>query len=202
MSSYEKSVLESGASNENLANKINFSMMKYLWLANPLSKKSKDSIPKFLRNLELFKSFSDNEMRILAKYFHHRKFSEEEVIFRFSEIGIGFYFVFSGSVELSRDQLKSESGEDNFLTLEEFDYFGELALLQEGNRRSATAIAKNACELIGIFKPDLEILIQRHPIVAAKFIQSLAIVLSDRLYILTYEASKLAEKIKQLEKSK
>lgn len=197
--SYENEVKETGASKLELTKKIDFSMMKYLWLANPLSGTRKDSIPKFLRNVELLKNFSDNELRILAKYMHSRKFAEGEVVFRAGEIGIGFYFVFSGTIELSHDELGTDVSEEKFLVLEEFSYFGELALLQEGNQRTATALAKNKCELVGIFKPDLDNLIVRHPVIAAKLIQSISIALADRLYFLTSEASKMYKRIKQLE---
>lgn len=197
--SYEKEVKETGTDKQELTKKIDLSMMKYLWMANPLSGAKKDSIPKFLRNIELLKNFSDNELRIVAKYLHNRKFAEGEVVFRAGEIGIGFYFIFSGTIELSHDDLDSEINSEKFLTLEEFSYFGELALLQDGNQRTATAIARNKCELVGMFKPDLDNLIVRHPVIAAKFIQSISIALADRLFFLTQEASKMYKRIKQLE---
>lgn len=198
-SSYEKEIREAGANKLELAKKIEFSMMKYLWMANPLSGARKNSIPKFLRSVELLKNFSDNELRILAKYLHNRKFSEGEIVFRTGEIGVGFYFIFSGTIELSHDDFSGEVSSENFLVLDEFSYFGELALLQEGSQRTATAIAKNKCELVGIFKPDLDSLIVRHPVIAAKLIQSISIALADRLYFLTNEASKMYKRIKQLE---
>jgi len=198
-SSYEKDIKEAGANKLEITKKIDLSMMKYLWMANPLGRASKDSIPKFLRNVELLKNFSDNELRILAKFLHNRKFSEGEVVFRAGEVGIGFYFIFSGTIELSHDDISSDVNNEKFLVLEEFSYFGELALLQEGNQRTATALAKNKCELVGIFKPDLDTLIVRHPIIAAKLIQSISIALADRLYFLTIEASKMYNKIKQME---
>lgn len=198
-SSYEKDIKEAGTSKIELTKKIEFSMMKYLWMANPLSGARKHSIPKFLRDVELLKNFSDNELRILAKYMHNRKFTEGEVVFRAGEVGIGFYFIYSGTIELSHDELESEINEEKFLVLEPFGYFGELALLQEGNQRTATAIARNKCELVGIFKPDLDNLIIRHPVIAAKLIQSISIAIADRLYFLTSEASKMHRRIKELE---
>jgi CRP-like cAMP-binding protein len=199
VSSYEKEIKEAGANKLELTKKIDFSMMKYLWMANPLSRARKDSIPKFLRNVELLKNFSDNELRILAKYLHHRKFAEGEIVFRAGEIGIGFYFIFSGIIELSHEDLDNDANSEKFLILEKFSYFGELALLQDGNQRTATALARNKCELVGIFKPDLDNLIIRHPVIAAKLIQSISIALADRLYFLTIEASKMYKRIKQLE---
>jgi CRP/FNR family cyclic AMP-dependent transcriptional regulator len=199
-SSYEKDVKESGIEDKSLSDKIDFGVMKYLWMANPLSRVRRDSIPRFLRNVELLKSFSDNELRILAKYMHSRKFSESDIVFREGEIGIGFYFIFSGLIELSKTDYGHEVGEEKFLILDEFSYFGEMALLQEGNPRTATAIAKSPCELIGIFKPDLERLIENSPVIAAKLIQSISLALADRLYYLTEEASKLSRRLRKLER--
>jgi CRP-like cAMP-binding protein len=135
----------------------------------------------------------------LTCHLHNRKFSDGEVVFREGEIGIGFYFIFSGTIELSHNDFDIDDNSEKFLVLEEFSYFGELALLQEGNQRTATAIARNKCELVGIFKPDLDDLIIRHPVIATKLIQSISIALADRLYFLTMEASKMYKRIKQLE---
>ena len=198
--SYEKEVKESGNNESNLSKKIDFGMMKYLWMANPLSRARRDSIPRFLRNVELLKNFSDNELRILSKYMHSRKFSDGEIVFREGEIGIGFYFIFSGLIELSKADYNNEVGEEKFLILDEFSYFGEMALLQEGSQRSATAISKNPSELVGIFKPDLEHLIEKNPIIAAKLIQSISLALADRLYYLTEESSKMSRRLRKLEK--
>lgn len=199
-SSYEKEVKESGVHGNNLSKRIDFGMMKYLWMANPLSKVRRDSIPRFLRNVELLKNFSDNELRILAKFMHSRKFHESDIVFREGEIGIGFYFIFSGLIELSKIDYGNDVGEEKFLILDEFSYFGEMALLQDGNPRSATAIAKTPCELVGIFKPDLEHLIENHPVIAAKLIQSISLALADRLYHLTEEAGKLSRRLRKLER--
>jgi CRP/FNR family cyclic AMP-dependent transcriptional regulator len=199
-SSYEKEVKESGIKENSLSKKIDFGMMKYLWMANPLSKARRDSIPRFLRNVELLKNFSDNELRILAKFMHSRKFSESDIVFREGEKGIGVYFIFSGLIELSKADYGHEVGEEKFLILEEFSYFGEMALLQDINPRTATAIAKSPCELIGIFKPDLEHLIEKYPVIAAKLIQSISLALADRLYYLAEEASKISRRLRKLEK--
>jgi CRP-like cAMP-binding protein len=199
MSSYENDIKKAGEKATSLLKKIDFSMMKYLWLANPLHGARKDSIPRFLRNVELLKNFSDNELRILAKFMHSRKFAEGELVFRQGEMGIGFYFIYSGSVEMKYAENSIESEQKNFLMLEEFTYFGELALLQENTPRTASAIAHNQCELIGIFKPDLDHLILHQPVIAAKLIQSISIAVADRLYYFTQEATKVYKKLKLLE---
>jgi CRP-like cAMP-binding protein len=199
MSSFENEIKKAGEKTTSLLKKIDFSMMKYLWLANPLKGARRDSIPRFLRNIELLKNFSDNELRILSKFMHSRKFAEKESIFRQGEMGIGFYFIYSGNVEMKYAESSIESEQKNFLMLEEFNYFGELALLQENTPRTASAIAHNQCELIGIFKPDLDHLILHQPVIAAKLIQSISIAIADRLYYFTQEATKVYKKLKALE---
>lgn len=195
--SYEKSVRES---KDSIGSKrLDFGVMKYLWMANPLSRVKKDSIPRFLRNVELLKNFSDNELRILAKFMHNRKFSENEIVFREGEIGIGFYFIFSGVIKLSQKDFELDKNKE-FLHLEEFAYFGEMAILQDGNPRTATARAMGKCHLIGIFKPDLDHMIEHYPVIAAKLIQSISLALADRLYYLTEEAAKMKRHIAKLEK--
>lgn len=197
-SSFEKEVKEGQTKNSGLIKRIDFGVMKYLWMANPLNKVRRNSIPRFLRNVELLKNFSDNELRILSKYMHSRKFNEKEVVFREGEVGIGFYFVFSGLIEIVHEQLDPETEE--LLMLDEFNYFGEMALLQEGSQRQATATAKKTSELIGIFKPDLERLIENHPLIAAKLIQSISQTLADRLSYVVEEFGKLRTACKKMEK--
>ncbi len=178
---------------------LDYSMMRYLWLANPLSGTKKDSIPKFFRNLELFKSLSDNELRLLARSFHIRKFVQGEMIFRQGDVGVGFYLVYNGRVELKYADSTFTGLEQSIVTLEEFDYFGEVALVQDNSLRSATAVAKDDCELLGIFKPDLDKLIHNKPVVAARFLQVLASAFTDKMIFLTTEASKQKKKIIKLE---
>jgi len=180
-------------------NYLDYSMMRYLWLANPLSGTKKDSIPKFFRNLELFKNLSDNELRLLARGFHVRKFIAGEVIFRQGDVGVGFYLVYNGRVELKHSDNTFSGSEKNIVTLEEFDYFGEVALVQDNSVRTATAIAKDDCELLGIFKPDLDKLIHNKPVVAARFLQALASSFADKLIYLTNEASKQKKKLIKVE---
>jgi CRP/FNR family cyclic AMP-dependent transcriptional regulator len=201
MASYEQEIKSAGEKKQNLLSRIDFSMMKYLWLANPLSGARKDSIPRFLRNVELLKNFSDNELRVLSKYMHSRKFAEGEIIFRQGEIGIGFYFIYSGQVDLHYNEESVENNGEKFLTLEEYSYLGELALLQENHPRAASAIARNKCELVGIFKPDLDHLIEHHPRLAAKLIQSISISIAERLYHLVNESAKMQRKLKTLEEA-
>lgn len=195
MVSFEKEAREKKQKGEKLAEKIDISVVKYFWQASPLTRREQ-TIPKFLRKVDVLKDFTDNELRLLSKYLHLRKFSEDEVIFDHKDFGIGFYFIYQGTVEISvLDDPNKDSENTLLLSLEKYDYFGELALLQDKSDRNARAIASDNCELIGIFKPDLEELIDEQPVVATKLLQSVSVILANRIHFLTNQIKDLKLKL-------
>ena len=66
--------------------------------------------------------------------------------------------------------------------------------------RSATAVSKESCQLLGLFKPDLTEMIEHHPIVAAKLLQAVSMIIAYRLTDITREVKILKYKLTQLEK--
>lgn len=208
MSSYERDIHNRIKYKKGLPVKLDIPLLKYLWQANPLTGNRKKTIPKYLRNIEALKNFNDNELRILSKYLHSRTFGNDEVVFKQFDIGVGFYFIYSGSVDIIAEQDSSTAVQldENdeippkvILTLEEFDYFGELALLRDNSTRSATVIAKNPTELLGLFKPDMEDLISDHPVVGTKLLQSISVIIANRLFSVTDEVGRLKTRLSQLE---
>ena len=203
MSSYEGEIRNKIESKERLPAKLELNVIKYFWQASPLSGTRKITIPKYLRSIEVFKDFTDNELRILSQYLHLRSFFNNEKIFSQDDLGIGCYFIYSGRVDIVVDKSQGVEGENEVnyvLSLEQGDYFGELALLQENSIRSASAIAKDYCELVGIFKPDIEEMVNDYPIVATKLIQAVAVIIANRMFSLTKEVRRLTFKNLQLEK--
>ena len=206
--SYEKEISEKIEKNEQLPEKLEISVLKYFWQSNPIMGKKVDSIPKFLRRIEVLKNFTENELRILAKFLHVRKFNAGETIFTQGELGVGFYFIYSGYTDLN--VLDSEISKDSddegkrarhIITLEKYDYFGELALLQQGSTRNASAVSRQGCELLGLFKPDVDQLINIYPLIAAKLLQSISLIVANRLFSLTREVQELKYKINTMEKN-
>ncbi len=204
--SYEKKVSGEYQSKKELPEKLDIGIIKYFWQASPFAIVRKDVVPKFLRRIPVLKNFTDNELRKLSTYLHHRRFDNGEIIFNQGELGVGFYFIFSGHVDVeSSNDHATELGESvnnsssHVLSLERRDYFGELALLQDNNVRTATVIAKNSCEVLGIFRPDLDGLINEYPIVATKLLQSISLIVADRLFSVTKEVGRLKYKILTME---
>ena len=205
--SYEKEIEELIEQNRPLPPKIEISLIKYFWQSNPFFRSAKDSIPRFLRRIKVLKNFSENELRILSRYIHLRDFSQNETIFKQFDLGMGFYFIFSGQVDVIVENDKDDILEEDLpksrhiITLERGDYFGELALLQQRSLRNATAKAREGCILLGIFKPDLELLINEYPVVATKLLQSVSVIIANRLFSITKEVRRLKHRLKKHEKS-
>ncbi|ATH09369.1 hypothetical protein BIY24_15900 [Halobacteriovorax marinus] len=198
--SFEKDIETS----KELPPKLDIPILKYFWQSNPLFTSNKNSIPRFLRRIKVLENFSDNELRLFSKALHLRQFADGEVIFKQTDIGVGFYFIYSGRVDIivENDQTVDDSNDskvNHVVSLDKMDYFGELALLQQQSIRNATAIARESCQLLGIFKPDLENLINTNPTIATKLLQAVSIITANRLFSVTNEVRRLKYKIKQLE---
>ncbi len=200
---FEEDVMEKISQGKDIQ-KLDIPITRYFWQSGPFGSSSSDNIPKFIRKISVLKNFSDNELRIFSKYLHHRTFSNGEIIFKQGNIGIGFYIILSGQVDIAVEKDNGQSFEDNgkeslVLTLERFDYFGELALLQENSIRNASAYAKENCNLLGFFKPDLDEMIEEYPVVATKLLQSISMIIANRLFSVTGELRKLKNHIVKLE---
>jgi len=210
MESYEKQIKEKIDNKDQLPPKLDFSLLKYFWQAGPFTSGHKATIPKFLRNIEVLKTLTDNELRILSQYLHLRHFQLDEPVFEQGDIGVGFYFIYNGQIDIRvQDEESLEKIEANpksrlgrkVLSLEQNDYFGELALLQENNFRTATAVSRESSQLLGLFKPDLEGLTNEYPIVATKLLQCISVILANRLFSITSEVKHLKSKLMSLEES-
>ena len=88
------------------------------------------------------------------------------------------YVVEEGQVHIKLNTLNN--GPFTLAELEEGDFFGELALLDE-SPRSADAASQTASVLIGFFRPDLFTLLDREPQLGSKIILELARIIGIRL---------------------
>lgn len=190
--SYENEAKKKASEGNLNFDRLDLGVLKYLWQSGPFSLANKENIPRFLTKVPVLNSFSDNELRIFSKFLHKRQFNTGEVIFRQGDAGYGFYFVFSGAVNvLHTAGTGNEQREHILATLEHYQYFGEMGLLQEYNRRNASVIATGPTTLIGLFKPDLETLLDAYPVVGAKFLREISLILANRLGYLMDTISQL-----------
>ena len=104
-----------------------------------------------LRLHPFFSSLSERDAEKLLLQTRCRRFAAGREIFHKDEPGDGLYGVLEGTVAFTVD---SADGRDLTLNvLRAGDFFGEIALL-DGKGRSATAAARDACELLFLPRPD------------------------------------------------
>lgn len=175
--------------------------MNFLW-DNIFRRSMKgDEVHKALRENILFTDLSDRELHFVEKIVHIRKYHAGEPVFRQGETGVGMYIVLKGRVEIFVTDLTSvlEESHNIFITqLTSGDFFGELSLVEDNSRRTATAVAHDETTLIGFFKPDLTEILQRSPSSGIKILFRLAEVLGRRLKETTEKVSDLRRALKEL----
>lgn len=180
--------------------------MKNLIWENIFRKEEKEqSITNILNKNKIFNTLSKKELYFVESLVHERHFRAGEYVFRQGEVGFGMYILAKGSVDitvlnndLTQEGNISDKREILVTRLLRGDFFGELSLIEENGRRSASCIAAEDTSLIGFFKPDLMAIVQRSPATGVKIIMRLAEVVGRRLKATTDKISQLRMEMKVL----
>lgn len=175
--------------------------MNYLWDNLFRRGKKDDDVRSVLRENILFQDLSERDLRFVEGLVHVRRFHAGEPVFRQGEVGVGMYLIAKGRIEIfvSDPNALGEESRDIFITqLTANDFFGELALVEENGRRTASAVSRDESLLIGFFKPDLTEVLERNPEAGIKISLRLAEVLGRRLKETTEKVSELRRAIKEL----
>lgn len=184
--------------------KYDIPTLKYFWQASPLYPNRSKSLHNFLRTMRIFSDFTDYELRNFASFLHKRNFSSGEPIFKEGDRGLGLYFIYSGSLAVySRVNRGNSSLESENLRLVvelgKGEYLGELSLLEKGNIRNVSALANENTTLLAFFAPDLDDMIERYPVVAAKFLRGVCHIVSKRFNAVASELHNLRDHSKDRE---
>ncbi|MFQ5676330.1 MAG: cyclic nucleotide-binding domain-containing protein [bacterium] len=147
-----------------------------------------------LRRVPLFKGMKKRSLREFEKLAHRRSYRADETIFWEGEPGVGMYIVQAGTVAIYKGGIDNEREELAKLGTGEF--FGELALLDE-SPRSATAVALDDSQILGLFRPELLELIERKPRLGNKFLFNLALLIGERLKHTNAELQAIWEKLEE-----
>jgi CRP-like cAMP-binding protein len=135
-----------------------------------------DIIP-VLRTVPLFEGLTFRDLKKIELIVHVRTFMPDEVVFYERQPGTGMYIIKKGLIKLTKtiNEEKAKIAE-----LEEGEFFGEMALLEDYPRSAeATAVVKT--EVLGIFRPDLFDLIEHNPRLGSKILMKLSQRLANRL---------------------
>lgn len=175
--------------------------MNFLWDNLFRIKAKDDDIRAVLRGNILFQDLNDRELRFIESIVHVRRFHAGEPIFKQGEVGVGMYLISKGRIEIyvnDPNPLTDDLREIFITQLLPGDFFGELALVEDNARRTATAISRDESLLIGFFKPDLTEVLDRQPDVGIKITLRLAEVLGKRLKETTEKVSDLRRALKDM----
>ena len=105
----------------------------------------------FLQNVPLFDNLNDRQLEHLAKRMVERKYDSGQPIVTQGRGGEGFFVVVSGKAEAFRERSDGERMTVN--TFGPTDFFGELALLDDG-LRTASVIASEPTECLVLTRWD------------------------------------------------
>jgi len=140
----------------------------------------------------LFEGLSDTELRVLLKTAHIRDYSDDERVFSEGTLGICFYIVAQGSVEII-----SENAEAKPKVLRKYNqgaFFSEVHLFTETNH-TVSCMSREVTKLIIFSKPEIEDLIKVKPKTGNKLLLNFLEYLSSQLDTLYKENKELLKKI-------
>ncbi len=154
------------------------------------------STEEVLSKVPAFANLAPRELKEVAAIVHKREYRTGEPVFYQGDPGLGMYIVQDGEVSI---MLMGKDGNERELTvLGDGDFFGELALLDE-SPRSANAICKTDCLLIGFFRPDLFELVEKNTTLGIKIVLKLAEIVAQRLRQTDKELAKMKSQLERLQ---
>lgn len=119
-----------------------------------------------VKRVPLFSDLDKKELDSLASSFKERTFNAGEKIASEGAGGIGFFIIDEGEAKVMR-------GDDEVARLGPGDYFGELALIDEGTR-TASLMAETDMRCYGLTSWEFRPLITTNSHIAWKLLQALA----------------------------
>jgi CRP-like cAMP-binding protein len=120
-----------------------------------------------LRRVSLFDDLSDRELEAVANAAKERRFDTGDTVVGEGEGGVGFFVVADGTARVE------VSGQRRG-TIGPGASFGEVALLDEGGRRTASVVAESPLRVFGITAWQFTPLLEQHPQIAVKVAKILA----------------------------
>jgi CRP/FNR family transcriptional regulator, cyclic AMP receptor protein len=120
-----------------------------------------------LRKVSLFEGLSDRELEAVAHAAKERRFDTGDTVVVEGEGGVGFFVVAEGTARV-------ETRGQRLGTIAPGGSFGEVALLDDVGRRSATVIAEAPLRVYGLTAWQFTPLLEQHPSIAIKIAKMLA----------------------------
>jgi CRP-like cAMP-binding protein len=123
-------------------------------------------IVEWVRQVPLFESCTTRELRAISGVVKEVSHPKGTVIAKEGDPGVGLFIIVEGEAEVT-------IGGKRMAILRRGDFFGEIALL-DGGPRSATVTARTDMRLLGLTEWVFRGLIQEHPSIAVRTLESMA----------------------------
>ncbi len=146
-----------------------------------------------LQSIPLFESLGKRDLSLILNIIHSRSYLTGEYIFYQGDPGIGLYVIREGKVRIIRSD--EEGNEIELAIISKGDFFGELAMV-DGEKRSASAVAKTDVRAAVIFKPDLDEFIEKYPKKGINILFGISKIIATRLRLLNEDFFSLQSKNK------
>jgi CRP-like cAMP-binding protein len=122
--------------------------------------------PELVKRVPLFGDLNDKEVQSLAASFKERTFGAGDIVASEGKGGVGFFIIGEGDAAVT-------VGGEVRRTLGPGDYFGEVALIDEG-ARSASIMAKTELKCYGLTAWEFRPLVESNGRIAWKLLQTMA----------------------------
>jgi CRP-like cAMP-binding protein len=122
--------------------------------------------PELIQQVPLFSGLDKKALQGLASTMKERIFDEGDTIAREGQTGIGFFIIEEGEATVSVGGVERR-------TFKHGDYFGEVALIDDG-ARTATITAKTPLKCYGITSWEFKPLVEQNADLAWKMLQTMA----------------------------
>jgi CRP/FNR family transcriptional regulator len=119
-----------------------------------------------LRKIDLFEELSDRDLERLAGTFKERDFSAGDTIAAEGQRGVGFFVIAEGAVSYDVGGAEKGTGGPG-------DYFGEVALIDDGPR-TATVTATSDVKAYGITSWEFRPLVEENASIAWELLKGMA----------------------------
>lgn len=124
-----------------------------------------------LRAVPLLNGLTDRQLKTIADRFTARDYAEGDVIIAQGKGGQGLFILTKGTAKAVRTQPDGEQAVVNEFTAG--DFFGELAILDEG-LRTASVIATSEVSCLILTRWDFKAILKNEPEIAITMLEDLA----------------------------
>ena len=131
-----------------------------------------------LKNSPLFNGMAVKEIEYLSSIFTPNQIPEGRTVFIENMPGESLYLVKQGTVQIS--QMLAEVDEQDMIALGAGDVFGEMAVIDGGNRSATARIVKNAV-LYSLNRKTFNTLVSENPRLGLQLTLNISRIFSERI---------------------